>query len=92
MSAATTTALAAARLPTTRSAKATKAAVTPSPPVSSAPSVSERSDEPDPAAAAANGDRDPQDFLWMYTEEPHRSRRMAILKHHPEVSAIWWAV
>lgn len=27
------------------------------------------------------------DFLWMTTEEPHRSRRMAILKAHPEVSA-----
>lgn len=26
-----------------------------------------------------------QDFLWMHTEEPHRSRRMAILKAHPEV-------
>ncbi|KAL7423895.1 sphingolipid delta-4 desaturase [Cryptotrichosporon argae] len=26
-----------------------------------------------------------QDFLWMYTEEPHRSRRVAILKTHPEV-------
>lgn len=26
------------------------------------------------------------DFLWMTTEEPHRSRRMAILKAHPEVS------
>ncbi|KAK6906659.1 sphingolipid delta-4 desaturase [Kwoniella mangroviensis CBS 10435] len=25
------------------------------------------------------------DFLWMTTEEPHRSRRMAILKAHPEV-------
>lgn len=25
------------------------------------------------------------DFLWMHTEEPHRSRRMAILKSHPEV-------
>ncbi|WVR08595.1 hypothetical protein IAU60_005650 [Kwoniella sp. DSM 27419] len=25
------------------------------------------------------------DFLWMTTEEPHRSRRVAILKAHPEV-------
>ncbi len=25
------------------------------------------------------------DFQWMTTEEPHRSRRMAILKAHPEV-------
>ncbi|RYF07033.1 MAG: hypothetical protein EOO31_07975 [Comamonadaceae bacterium] len=28
------------------------------------------------------------DFQWMTTEEPHRSRRMAILKAHPEVSRI----
>jgi sphingolipid delta-4 desaturase len=25
-------------------------------------------------------------FFWTYTEEPHRSRRMAIIKAHPEVS------
>lgn len=25
------------------------------------------------------------DFFWTYTEEPHRTRRMAILKAHPEV-------
>jgi sphingolipid delta-4 desaturase len=24
-------------------------------------------------------------FLWTYTEEPHRSRRLAIIKAHPEV-------
>jgi sphingolipid delta-4 desaturase len=30
------------------------------------------------------------DFLWMTTEEPHRSRRMAILKAHPEVSRCLW--
>lgn len=80
-----TTALASAHSLKSRSKTPAKSTETPSPPVSSAASVSERSDEPDPAGAAENGDRDPQDFLWMYTEEPHRSRRMAILKHHPEV-------
>ena len=25
------------------------------------------------------------DFLWLMTEEPHRSRRRAIMKAHPEV-------
>ena len=31
------------------------------------------------------------DFLWMTTEEPHRSRRMAILKAHPEVGRFWYS-
>ena len=31
---------------------------------------------------------DSPDFLWMTTEEPHRSRRMAILKAHPEVRIV----
>lgn len=26
------------------------------------------------------------DFFWTYTEEPHRTRRMAIIKAHPEAS------
>jgi sphingolipid 4-desaturase/C4-monooxygenase len=35
-------------------------------------------------------DRDPlevryKDFFWTYTEEPHRTRRLAIIKAHPEV-------
>lgn len=30
-------------------------------------------------------DQDRSDFLWMMNEEPHRSRRRAILKAHPEV-------
>lgn len=29
--------------------------------------------------------QDPSDFLWIMTEEPHRTRRMAIMKAHPEV-------
>ncbi|THH29700.1 hypothetical protein EUX98_g4483 [Antrodiella citrinella] len=32
--------------------------------------------------------QDPSDFLWLLTEEPHRSRRMAILKAHPEVTKL----
>jgi sphingolipid delta-4 desaturase len=32
--------------------------------------------------------QDPNDFLWLMTEEPHRSRRMEILKTHPEVRNI----
>lgn len=28
------------------------------------------------------------DFLWMMTEEPHRTRRKAILKAHPEVRVL----
>jgi hypothetical protein len=31
-------------------------------------------------------------FLWMTTEEPHRSRRMAILKAHPEVSSCQYSM
>jgi len=32
--------------------------------------------------------QNPSDFLWLMTEEPHRSRRMAIMKAHPEVSNV----
>jgi sphingolipid delta-4 desaturase len=37
-----------------------------------------------PARSAA----EPVDFLWLHTEEPHRSRRRAILAAHPEVRAL----
>ena len=32
-------------------------------------------------SAAQNNDQ----FFWSYTEEPHRTRRQAIIKAHPEV-------
>lgn len=30
-----------------------------------------------------------EDFFWAYTEEPHRTRRQAIIKAHPEVSRVF---
>ncbi|KAH6696979.1 dihydroceramide delta(4)-desaturase [Plectosphaerella plurivora] len=38
-------------------------------------------------------ERDPlevkhKEFFWTYTEEPHRSRRLAIIKAHPEVTKL----
>ncbi|KAI0266966.1 fatty acid desaturase-domain-containing protein [Gloeopeniophorella convolvens] len=32
--------------------------------------------------------QDPSDFLWIMTEEPHRSRRKVIMKAHPEVTKL----
>ncbi|CAD6588110.1 MAG: hypothetical protein CYPHOPRED_004270 [Cyphobasidiales sp. Tagirdzhanova-0007] len=32
--------------------------------------------------------QDPNDWLWLVNEEPHRSRRRAILKAHPEVTKL----
>ncbi|KAH9960531.1 dihydroceramide delta-desaturase [Russula compacta] len=32
--------------------------------------------------------QDPSDFLWLMTEEPHRSRRKAIMRAHPEVTKL----
>lgn len=37
------------------------------------------------APKKVNPPQDGTDFLWMMTEEPHRSRRKAIMKAHPEV-------
>lgn len=42
---------------------------------------STRLDLPKQAAARYDGDQ----FFWSYTEEPHRTRRQAIIKAHPEV-------
>lgn len=43
--------------------------------------ASSRLDLPKQAAASYDGDR----FFWSYTEEPHRTRRQAIIKAHPGV-------
>jgi sphingolipid 4-desaturase/C4-monooxygenase len=34
----------------------------------------------------AGSDQKEHDFFWTYTEEPHRTRRLAIIKAHPEVT------
>jgi sphingolipid delta-4 desaturase len=39
-----------------------------------------------PEAEAQVDDASYRDFFWTYTEEPHRTRRLAIIKAHPEVS------
>lgn len=36
-------------------------------------------------AGSDKGDGLEQEFFWAYTEEPHRTRRQAIIKAHPEV-------
>lgn len=41
-----------------------------------------------PAPAAAADDADKHDFFWTYTEEPHRTRRLAIIKAHPEITKL----
>lgn len=37
--------------------------------------------------AQAESDQKEHDFFWTYTEEPHRTRRLAIIKAHPEVGS-----
>lgn len=39
-----------------------------------------------PANSSPASQQDNTDFLWTYTEEPHRTRRLAIIKAHPEVT------
>ncbi|KAG5949466.1 hypothetical protein E4U53_005857 [Claviceps sorghi] len=45
------------------------------------------------ASASAREQHDPSgnpkhDFFWTYTEEPHRTRRLAIIKAHPEITKL----
>ncbi|KAI9813889.1 MAG: hypothetical protein M1826_002376 [Phylliscum demangeonii] len=39
-------------------------------------------------AASKKSDATDDDFFWTYTEEPHRTRRQAIIKAHPEVTKL----
>ena len=43
-------------------------------------------ERPQPGDHILRPPQDPNDFLWLMTEEPHRSRRMQILKAHPQVT------
>lgn len=43
--------------------------------------ASSKLDLPKKAPSTFDGDQ----FFWAYTEEPHRTRRQAIIKTHPEV-------
>ncbi|CAA18296.1 Sphingolipid delta(4)-desaturase [Schizosaccharomyces pombe] len=44
---------------------------------------------PPPAEESWNADsEDVHQFYWTYTEEPHKSRRAAILKAHPEIASL----
>jgi sphingolipid delta-4 desaturase len=43
---------------------------------------------PRPSAADPGHAAGDTDFFWTYTEEPHRSRRQAIIKAHPEVTKL----
>lgn len=54
--------------------------------VNAAKTVDEKQQQPhgariQPPEGSASYDH----FFWTYTEEPHRSRRQAIIKAHPEV-------
>lgn len=61
--------------------------VTTSPTKRKGAAVKAREPKGTPMADKETGDGDYEHFFWTYTEEPHRSRRMAIIKAHPEVKA-----
>jgi hypothetical protein len=44
-----------------------------------------RAEPKDTTAAPPSFEPKEHDFFWTYTEEPHRTRRQAIIKAHPEV-------
>lgn len=67
-------------MPSTSSATVTK---TPKLRKSASSSSSKKSKSSDAPATTTN-----DDFFWTYTEEPHRTRRIAIIKSHPEITKL----
>ncbi|KAF2471669.1 sphingolipid delta4-desaturase [Lindgomyces ingoldianus] len=59
-------------------------AVTPEKPAKSVLAAAPQEEEDAKSFVASDHDR----FFWTYTEEPHRTRRMAIIKAHPEVTKL----
>lgn len=65
---------------------ATETASTPHLRVSAVKSNESKTDGPQQSSRVAPPPSIVEDqFFWTYTEEPHRSRRQAIIKAHPEV-------
>lgn len=54
-------------------------------PSSAATTVTKTPKDKAPDAGVDGDGVDKHDFFWTYTEEPHRTRRLAIIKAHPEV-------
>lgn len=69
---------------------ATETAPTPHLRVSAVKSTESKTDGPQQSSRVAPPPSIVEDqFFWTYTEEPHRSRRQAIIKAHPEVGSSW---
>ncbi|KAL1797319.1 hypothetical protein ACET3X_003925 [Alternaria dauci] len=69
------------RLPRMRSSVSTATVPSKEPVPRSFTVKAEKQDEPNVA-------NEHDHFFWTYTEEPHRTRRMAIIKAHPEVTKL----
>ncbi|KAF4451583.1 hypothetical protein F53441_5439 [Fusarium austroafricanum] len=57
-------------------------------PATKASTVTSRAKGESPSPAPADATDKSHDFFWTYTEEPHRTRRLAIIKAHPEITKL----
>ncbi|KAL3963221.1 dihydroceramide delta(4)-desaturase [Purpureocillium lilacinum] len=57
-------------------------------PSSAATTVTKTPKDKAPDAGVDGDGVDKHDFFWTYTEEPHRTRRLAIIKAHPEITKL----
>jgi len=57
-------------------------------PENTAPRLRALDQETQSKLSAAKEENDYDIFFWTYTEEPHRTRRQAIIKAHPEVGQL----